>query len=329
WDYWPDGDFTQVFSLTEYVSTNRLAEHWSNRNTGISVKTLQNQFGQGSTTSRSCLGVITCDNDSCKVVIRPQTHTNRIPSQLVECQCGELLRHHKCTVKARIHKFTSGVYYEHRGSGPLALLVGVPTLYGPGQSAAEISSELANQDRLKAERRAVKTGQSSGGDRFVAEFSQFCKEHPNLTIRPHLHVATVITIQSEFMASQLIKDTLVINPSDPVEGIVSDAAHGFWQERNHLLIVSSVYSPLLHCWVPGIMSFSNGASAEHYQHHFHTLFERMADQARKRSITLEFHHFSGVSISTSLLAVTLTFVIIYRLWTLVCSEAVVNISVPT
>ncbi|KAI0683221.1 hypothetical protein BC835DRAFT_1296586, partial [Cytidiella melzeri] len=324
WDYWPDGDFTQVFSLTEYASTNRLAEHWSNRNTGISVKTLQNQFGQGSTTSRSCLGVITCDNDSCKVVIRPQTHTNRIPSQLVECQCGELLRHRKCTVKARIHKFTSGVYYEHRGvhdhpkparllhltppeqdklhdlissnpkSGPLALLVGVPTLYGPGQSAAEISSVLANQDRLKAERRAVKTGQSSGGDRFVAEFSQFCKEHPDLTIRPHLHVATVITIQSEFMASQLIKDTLVINPSDPVEGIVSDAAHGFWQERNHLLIVSSVYSPLLHCWVPGIMSFSNGASAEHYQHHFHTLFERMADQARKRSITLEFHHFSGV-----------------------------------
>ncbi|KAI0689657.1 hypothetical protein BC835DRAFT_1308245 [Cytidiella melzeri] len=224
WDYWPDGDFTQVFSLTD-----------------------------------------------CKVVIRPQTNTNRIPSQLVE-------------FKARIHKFTSGVYYEHRGvhdhpkparllhltppeqdklhdlissnpkSGPLALLVGVPTLYGPGQSAAEVSSVLANQDRLKAERRAVKTGQSSGGDRFVAEFSQFCKEHPDLTIRPHLHVATVITIQSEFMASQLIKDTLVINPSDPVEGIVSDAAHGFWQERNHLLIVSSVYSPLLHCWVPGIIA---------------------------------------------------------------------------
>ncbi|KAI0683118.1 hypothetical protein BC835DRAFT_1311235 [Cytidiella melzeri] len=153
---------------------------------------------------------------------------------------------------------------------------------------------LANQDRLKAERRAVKTGQSSGGDRFIAEYTQFCRDYPGFIIHPHFNIAVVVSMQSEFMASQLIKDPIFSNPSDPVEGIVSDAAHGFWREKNHLLIVSSIYSPLLNCWVPGVLSFSNGATAEHYQHHFRALFKSIAQQAEKRNIELQFHHFSGV-----------------------------------
>jgi hypothetical protein len=184
---------------------------------------------------------------------------------------------------------------QHPTSGPLALLVGAPTLDGPGKSAAEISTVLANQDRLKAERRVIKSGQSSGGNRFIAEFAKFCEDHPGFIISSQFNTATVVSMQSKLMASQLIKDAILPDQSEALNGLISDAAHGFWLERNYLLIVSLVYSPLLHCWVPGIFSFSNGASTEHYEQHFGALFASIAHEAQQRSITLEFHHFSGVS----------------------------------
>ncbi|KAJ3804557.1 hypothetical protein F5876DRAFT_82964 [Lentinula aff. lateritia] len=48
---------------------------------------------------------------------------------------------------------------------------------------------------------------------------------------------------------------------EPVNGIVSDAAHGFWREQNSLLITSSIYEAELHCWIPVLFSYSNGASS--------------------------------------------------------------------
>lgn len=228
-----------------------------------------------------------------------------------------------------IYQHKSGVYYKHSGThghpqpgrilhltpaeqaefrqlvtnhpnaGPLSLIVGVSTLHGPGKSVADISPVLANQDRTKSERRAIQSGKSSGGDRFITEFAAFCEAHPRFIVHSHFGLVTVVTMQSDLMAAQLVKDYLL--EGDPVNGIVSDAAHGFWRERNHLLIVSSVYSPLLQCWVPSIMSFSNGASAEHYKYHFYALFESIARQALRKGVGLERHHFSGVSYPSHLL----------------------------
>jgi hypothetical protein len=47
-------------------------------------------------------------------------------------------------------------------------------------------------------------------------------------------------MQTRYMASKLLKDRI---DSDAVNGIVSDAAHGYWLDPTTLLIISSV-SPL-------------------------------------------------------------------------------------
>ncbi|SJL14811.1 uncharacterized protein ARMOST_18282 [Armillaria ostoyae] len=85
------------------------------------------------------------------------------------------------------------------------------------------------------------------------------------------------------MSSTVIKDTII---GEPVNGMVSDAAHGWWRKRTSLLIVTSTYSTILMCWVPALFSYSNGASKEHYMHHFYALFKLMAKQAEKTNTEL-------------------------------------------
>lgn len=285
------------------------------------------QFGEGVATVRRCAGIIACINypATCQITIRPHTKAKKVPEQLSKlCMCGGALQLRKCPALARLYRFSSGVFYEHKGehnhakpshilhltpdekgalqelvtdhpkSGALALVVGVSTLHGPGKSTADISPALINQDRVKAEVRAIKSEQTSRGDRFIGEFSQFCKEHPGFIIASQFGVTTVVSVQTDFMATQLIKDAMVPDKSDALYGLVSDAAHGFWRQRDYLLIVSSVYSFLLSCWVPGILSFSNGASAEHYKLHFLALFKSIAKETAKRGQELQTHHFAGV-----------------------------------
>lgn len=324
WDCWPDGDFTCQLTWDEFTATNQLSEHWANRTTGTHAPDdLVQQFGKVKATVRSCMGVISCTNEECLRFIRPQTRKRGILKQIrALCECEAPLEHHSCSVTSRLYKFASGVIYKHSGthgharparklhltpteheelrnlviehpkSGPLALLVGVSTR----PSAAKISTVLANQDRLKADRRAIKAGLSSGGDRFITEYANFCRDHPGFVISSHFGVVTVVSMQSKFMVSQLIKDDVIPGTSDldGLSGLVSDAAHKYWLQRNHLLIISSVYSPLLKCWAPGLFSFSNGASANHYELHFIALFDSIACRAKEYNIALEMQHFSGV-----------------------------------
>jgi hypothetical protein len=101
-------------------------------------------------------------------------------------------------------------------------------------------------------------------------------------------------MQTPFMASKLIKSTI---DDEAVNGIVSDAAYRVWQERNCLLIVSSTFEPnRLKCWVPGIMSYANGGTAEHYRIHFFHLMDSMADECDSRNITVTDDLFANVSI---------------------------------
>lgn len=84
-------------------------------------------------------------------------------------------------------------------------------------------------------------------------------------------------MQSKFMASQMVKDMPL---NEPVNGLVSDAAHSFWADRNALLIITSVCSLILRCWILALMTYSNGASAEHYKLHFLALFWSLTNQAK-------------------------------------------------
>jgi hypothetical protein len=54
----------------------------------------------------------------------------------------------------------------------------------------------------------------------------------------------------------------------------------------------------LNCWVPGILSYTNGATANHFSHHFRALFEGIAVEAERtrRGIEVVDKLFAGVSI---------------------------------
>ena len=160
---------------------------------------------------------------------------------------------------------------------------------------ADISDVLLNADRVSKERQKVKKGQVQSADGLIAAFSKFALEHPNFVVHSNLGEQTVICLQTPFMRSQLVKNSCL---EGTVNGTVNDAAHGWWKERNSLLMVSSTYCPDLLCWVPGVLSYTNGASSTHFEHHFLAVFQSIAHEAESRNITVVDEIFSGVCNST-------------------------------
>ena len=59
-------------------------------------------------------------------------------------------------------------------------------------------------------------------------------------------------------------------------------------------MVSSTYCPDLFCWVPGVLSYTNGASAEHFKDHFLGVFQSMAHEADSRKFPITDQLFAGV-----------------------------------
>jgi hypothetical protein len=171
----------------------------------------------------------------------------------------------------------------HPKAGPLALVVGAPGVKGPGKSVADISPVFVNVDRVRKERHMVKKEEIQGGDSFIAAFAKFSADHPGFVIYSQIGVVTVISLQTPFMNTQLVKESIL---EDTVNGLLSDAAHGWWRERTSLLVVTSTYCPQLQAWAPGIFSYTNGASAEHYKYHFLALFQSIAHYAETNGIVL-------------------------------------------
>jgi hypothetical protein len=324
WDGWPDGNFEQDFSWPEFEETSNLSVHWAVRVNGGDRRGDEHaeSWQQGKKSSRRCMGIIECDNPTCNIIVRPQTTPNGIHKQLGEpCNCGAVLNHQKCDVISYLWRWSDGVHYlnggfhihrrpthllhlsqgerrkfeeiikAHPNSGPLQLIVGVPGIEGPGESVADISDVFLNAHRVSKEWSKVKKGHVQGADALIASFSKFDKDHPNVVINSNLGEQTVISVQTNFMRSQLLKDQPL---EGPINGMVNDAAHGWWKERNSLLVVSSIYCPNLFCWVPGVLSYSNGASAAHFEHHFLAVFMSIAHEAELRGIVVNDAIFAGV-----------------------------------
>ncbi|KAJ7719646.1 hypothetical protein B0H16DRAFT_1336531, partial [Mycena metata] len=180
----------------------------------------------------------------------------------------------------------------HPKTRALGLVVGVPGIRGPGESVADISPVYLNADRVRKERDKIKQGDGQGGDGFIAEFAAFAETYTNFVVYSQLGAVTVICMQTPFMASQLLKAELIT--TGPVNGLVSDAAHGWWLIRTSLLIITSVYCVELCCWVPAIFSYSNDATAAHYECHFYALLESIAHQAELRKVEVTDELFAGV-----------------------------------
>lgn len=195
-------------------------------------------------------------------------------------------------------------------STPSALVTGVPNGAGSEKSAADISPALLNRDRVAKERNKVKNQPDVGGNKFLQTFAEFDRLHPGFVVTSKIGDMTVISFQTEAMQELLVKFDLV---DKPVNGIMSDATHKFFKESEAVLVMTSAYSPELQSWAPGLMSYSNGQTAEHFRLHFKTLFRNMARVAARRSMEINDKLFAGVRSNFLVFFYILT---LHRLWIL-------------
>ncbi|KAJ7753231.1 hypothetical protein B0H16DRAFT_1835398 [Mycena metata] len=324
WTPWPDGEFERDFTWAEFHATGELPVHWACEALGGDKRgsDTADDWSDGKKTRRRCRGMIRCKSAVCTIVVRPQTRMKGIQKQLLQsCRCGGKLYHKECGIISTLFAFSGGVHYinggthdharpthilhltsgerekfaqivqDHPKVGPLALLVGRPGMNGPEASVAEISSVLFNKDRIKSERRAVKRQGNLPHSDF-AQFAQFELENPGFVIFSQFGAVTVIVMQTQFMVSQLVKNHIISR--DAINGIVSDGAHGYFLEHNALLLMSSSYCLGLDCWVPGIMSYTNGGTQEHFFLHFLAMFESMASHAAKEGRRITDSDFKNV-----------------------------------
>ncbi|KAJ7825903.1 hypothetical protein B0H14DRAFT_2368617, partial [Mycena olivaceomarginata] len=273
WDGWPNGFFRTSISSQHVADTNRCIVNWvcdisSDRRGSPSARTA----ARGLETQYTCLGVIECASRHCTqdMQIAPERQLRLRQRQLdTHCLCGRRLRHLTCGVTCSIYTFRHGVHYVN--AGPSQLLFG-------DRSVTKISPLLFNKDRLAYERtRILKPTRVFKDNHFLEQIAAFEHRHPNFAPRVYIEgKVTVIVLQSPFMRRMLLKDTV---EDDAVNGIVSDASHGFFKQRNELLMVSSVFEPKnLQCWVPAMMSYFNGSTVDHYRIHFFHLLRSIAEE---------------------------------------------------
>ncbi|KAF5319194.1 hypothetical protein D9619_008741 [Psilocybe cf. subviscida] len=326
WDGWPNGNFSCDFSWGTFESTKSLMEHWAHEVVGGMRGGDEHalEWENGKRSARRCLGIIQCDNNDCKMIIRPHTKSVRLARQLSgECECGYDLNHIRCNAGSQLWKWSEGVHYFHQGdhhherpthilhtsrteerrfeaivrahptTKALGLQVGVPGIDGPGESVTQISDVFLNVSRVAKERSKIIKGDGSAtGDVFIQKLTKFHKDYPGLITDINLDDgAAVISLQSPFMRSLLVRPERL---PEPVNGTVNDAAHGWWKERNSLLMISSVYCEVLNRWLPGFISYMDGATTEHYTRHFFGFFRSVILAAEEAGISLNDALFAGV-----------------------------------
>lgn len=268
------------------------------------------------------------------MTVRPHVRPEDIKKQEVSgCpKCQSSLTRVTCNNISKIWIYAEGIHYEngeahshghlphvlgllpdeqerfesivkaHPKAGPLALIHGVATINGPGESVANISECLLNADRVTKEKQKYSRRQGMTGDAFISAFSEFCKKNPGFVIFSQVTDVTVICFQSGFMASQLVKEGVL---DGPVNGLVTDATHSFFKDREAKLVISSIYSPDLACWVPGIFSYTNGSTIQHYKCHFAALLQSIEHESHLRGIEITDEMFAGVRIHSLVMTLIL------------------------
>jgi hypothetical protein len=193
--------------------------------------------------------------------------------------------------------------------GPAGLVVGPQTVGGYGEGAADIGQAGKNRDFVAYKAREFKARTlAQNGHWFVDQFTHWQKSHPGL-VRTALFYpdVAVVSVQTGWMCKRLLPEALIGDVASdvsnnlvaPVKGLITDAAHGYWSVGRHLLIVTSVFSAALGIWVPGLFTFADGATIQHYRYHFKGVFESICDQAQQQVLAVRDEMFVMVGDLTS------------------------------
>ena len=84
----------QDFDWDAVKKSGNIAVHWAYKTHGGDRKGEDTAatWLQGKQSTRQCLGIIICDNESCEIVVRPHTRPTGIHDQLQKpCSCGAKL----------------------------------------------------------------------------------------------------------------------------------------------------------------------------------------------------------------------------------------------
>lgn len=255
-------------------------------------------------TKRCCVGVFTCATGTCSYIERPLSRPAKRKTQMSgHCSCDKPVKYISCTVVHRFSMFKGGILFQAEGqhsharppskhlakeekmklkklvdsnpnATPLVFITGVPGPDGDTTNIMTINDILINPDRLRYE---INNLQDSNGSDFD-KYKEFVKAHPGFVVNSFFTTLTVISVQTAFMATQLYLSMLSAQSvlhALPINGLISDAAHKFFKNRNHVLMVTSLYCTVLRRWIPALMSFMDGQTAAHYKCHYLTLFRIM------------------------------------------------------
>jgi hypothetical protein len=305
WDSWINQPGVINLTFKQYMAFDLCKVHWACNPRTVAGDPNSSLWEHGNLRQRNCLGVLICPESECPFVQRPLTRPSQLRKQLQRVICIRhqcLLNYITCDVQMQIWHWSGGIRVSinapHRHPRPPEihltsaqknsfakmvnerpeltpgqLIVGPSTLDGKHQSVTDISPVLINPMRVSYERQKVvrQSSQPFGPDNVIKAFASFQKDHPDFILDSTIGAdLTMIIMQTPWMRQQSVQFD---EHSEPVNGFVTDAAHKFFKDG--YLFVNSIYSSVLRCWIPILFSYSNGASAEHYERHHRCLFEQM------------------------------------------------------
>ncbi|KAF9060861.1 hypothetical protein BDP27DRAFT_1429567 [Rhodocollybia butyracea] len=333
WPAWPNHPFTVDVPHQYYEHNKKLQVLWATQTSsynGTKGSFNSSTMQGGRVSHRTCLGVLSCDNNDCSIVMRPVTGgQSKIFSQLQrlgECSCGGQRKHIPCgsrswliqwgqegdNITTRKYRYVNGpahthsrfpnparttsaedkrfreAYEQHPRTTATKMMVGVPTPTGFTPGAAEHGLKFANPAytsyRTRREKQKDGNGPTSAFGHF-AKLKEWKKQNPTVTCEEFTTPkVSCISIQTPWMRSQALGD---LSNDEPVNGLVSDAAHKYWESPDGKLIVTSIFSPLILKWVPVLFTYSDGTTADHYEYHFLFLIRSIVQGAMHRGVNIE------------------------------------------
>lgn len=308
-----------VVTTEQFLELNQFAVDWScvavTQKTGN--RNAPDEIG-GHVLRRDCLGLFECSDKEkkCTYSVRPKVKKilqDKQEAGLTICPiCQSPIIRLDCPAKMFVTQWTGYASFRHVGehshgrpesmhmsqlqkaavyrtfdthpdAGPRKLATGVPSASGPGHPLRDIHPRLGNPDAIKAVRRDwKKTLPLPGGDDFINAFQQFAAETGDF-VQEMKFTGTIVVVplQTRHMLDQsiAIMDITVPLDIDPVFGLCADAAHGYFQDRNAVLMSTAKYCPKAHRWESVLFAYSNGQTIEHWRHYFFVLFYKMRSAA--------------------------------------------------
>ncbi|EGG02271.1 uncharacterized protein MELLADRAFT_91531 [Melampsora larici-populina 98AG31] len=270
------------------------------------TKTKGTKEGPWKTIWYACLGVLRCDDDFCAYAAPPPTAEGKAEEYVkenpvcpaVECSGTHIWTQCPHTIcRIDIQKATGWGVLRHSGvhahpwpaskkADPLAMLdlteeVVKNPKAGPLvlKAMVDIHPAFANGGQLAYLRRKVlvekgripEKESKGGGDRLIMDLMHWGNHGRRLISTSLLGLNVHITFQTDWMAEQLIRRDA--HGKVYGGGLLSDVTYRFF--HHGYLLTTSMYSEILHRWIPVQLTWMWGLEENHYRAHFTTLLAQI------------------------------------------------------